>query len=960
MDAQGALDSVLGRLTTVLVNEAQLLGGVRADVEFIKDEMECMNSLLLQLTEAQHRNHQVRTWMKQVVGLTRDCGGNVELYIHSVGGATAGEGLVRYLCRIPRFLRTILVRHRIASRIKELKIRARDVGERRQRYGITVPDGLPDQHRFINDKPTPVRGGVEEEEDLRRRELLYGEPPDTIEEGTKRVLGWLSKVLAKPNYYDVGNTITSKCHPPDGVKRRVSYISIVGRGAVGKTAIARRVYHHPSIVSSFQHRAWVNFGGADRDHHEIWEEIREQTLVPPEMDTTTYVETEERDSVHPRGKRHLIVLDGLRKRDTFFEKNWIEWCPSGSTIICTTGEVAERGHGKMGVRKYSCVHKYYEFSVHREETRPRFYRRRALALANCPLEPMDEVLDECYPDAFALQMFLHLLYINPNRTEREFNSLRELLRRNRQYCQLAKTMCMFCYNELPINYKSCLLYLSIFPQDHIIRRTCLLRRWIAEGLVAERSTTAREEDQVRHGIRSLEDQAECIFDALVARGFVRPEETSTSGKIKSCTVYHIVHEFITTDVSLVEICLPSHLAHRVSINNGIPLHEASSSNQRSDVTQTILEHMPQSPQWQLLKVLDLEGCTGLKKKHLKNICKILLLKYLSLRNTDATELPKQIKKLQCLETLDIRQTAIQAFSNKSVEFPMLKYFLAGQVISRNNNTSDRFQESLTAVHLPSGIRRMNKLEVMSHVEVSSNVDDLIGIGQLLQLRKLGVVLHGRTRALDILFQQIEKLHSCLRSMSIRMINQQIRNESSPDDVAMPSLANPPKLLESLNISGIASGLPSWIAGLNQLSKITLRGTCLGADDIHVLGKLKMLRCLRLRQKSYTESKLSFKVDEFQRLRFLIIEGTDITNITFDAGEAPKLEMIIWSFSTLEALSGVSHLPKLKKLELNGDGNLDPVKAEIEMHPNHPELKHNPQTQRHEDGTVVGASSSQAP
>lgn len=91
MDAQGALDSLLGRLTSILVEEAQLLGRVRGDVEFIKDEIECMNSLLLQLTEAQHRNHQVRTWMKQVVGLTRDCGGNVELYIHYVGGATGGR-----------------------------------------------------------------------------------------------------------------------------------------------------------------------------------------------------------------------------------------------------------------------------------------------------------------------------------------------------------------------------------------------------------------------------------------------------------------------------------------------------------------------------------------------------------------------------------------------------------------------------------------------------------------------------------------------------------------------------------------------------------------------------------------------------------------------------------------------------------------------------------------------------
>ncbi|KAF8665971.1 hypothetical protein HU200_054059 [Digitaria exilis] len=349
--------------------------------------------------------------------------------------------------------------------------------------------------------------------------------------------------------------------------------------------------------------------------------------------------------------------------------------------------------------------------------------------------------------------------------------------------------------------------------------------------------------------------------------------------------------------------------------------------------------MPRSPQWQLLKVLDLEGCTGLKKRHLKNICKILLLRYLSLKNTDVTKLPKQIEKLQCLEILDIRQTEIRVVSTKSsFMLPRLKYFLAGHRISPDSR-SDRFQESFETVRLPGGIRRMKRLEVLSHVEVSNNVADLIDIGQLMRLRKLGVVLHNTKGVLNLLFQQIEKLHGCLRSLSVR-INQQTSSESSPDSEVVPALVNPPKLLESVSIYGIKTGLPNWVADLDQLSKITLQDTFLGEDSIHILGKLRMLRCIKLLHKSYSESKLCFKLQEFQRLRFLVIEGTDISTVSFDNGTAPKLEMIVWSFSTLEALSGVNHLPKLKKLELNGECNLDPVKEAIEKHPNRPKLNHN--------------------
>ena len=63
------MNSLLGRLTSVLLDEAQLLGGFRGDVEFIRDEMETMNALLRHLMEAQHHNHLVQAWMKQVVGL---------------------------------------------------------------------------------------------------------------------------------------------------------------------------------------------------------------------------------------------------------------------------------------------------------------------------------------------------------------------------------------------------------------------------------------------------------------------------------------------------------------------------------------------------------------------------------------------------------------------------------------------------------------------------------------------------------------------------------------------------------------------------------------------------------------------------------------------------------------------------------------------------------------------------
>lgn len=60
----------------------------------------------------------------------------------------------------------------------------------------------------------------------------------------------------------------------------------------------------------------------------------------------------------------------------------------------------------------------------------------------------------------------------------------------------------------------------------------------------------------------------------------------------------------------------------------------------------------------LMRVLDLDGCYGLDETVLGNICNLVFLKYLKLRQPSVKELPKEMENLKHLQTLDTGDTEI--------------------------------------------------------------------------------------------------------------------------------------------------------------------------------------------------------------------------------------------------------------------------------------------------------------
>lgn len=219
---------------------------------------------------------------------------------------------------------------------------------------------------------------------------------------------------------------------------------------------------------------------------------------------------------------------------------------------------------------------------------------------------------------------------------------------------------------------------------------------------------------------------------------------------------------------------------------------------------------------------------------------------------------------------------------------------------------------------------MVNMEVLSNVKARHS-HDLKDIGKLWQLRKLGVVIKDQDRHLRHLLRTISDLHECLRSLSITTLAEPAPHESTPSSAELPShissrLRHHPKILESLSISGttlMGHLLPVITKdGNTRLAKVNLSSTRLNQDDLNILAKLPMLRCLRLRNIACTDSMLTFKQGEFICLRYLLVEGSHLINIRFEDRAACELVKMVLSFTSTGSVSRVDRLPKLEELELH--------------------------------------------
>lgn len=513
------------------------------------------------------------------------------------------------------------------------------------------------------------------------------------------------------------------------------------------------------------------------------------------------------------------------------------------------------------------------------------------------------------------------------------------------------------YCDLPSQLKTCLLYLSIFPEDHVIERDDLIRRWIAEGFV-----------HAKHDI-TLFQLGESYFKELINRNLIQPRHVGTHGRWQDCKVHDMVLEFITslsieenfvtivnnTSTTVKPTSLPSKI-RRLSIQGNMEKHAIHHA------TKEVLSHVRSLTvfckatdlnmtlsNFQLLHVLELKDCCSY---NIKGIGSLPHLRYLRLSSTHFIELPDETGNLQLLQTLDLKQAIVKELPSTLIKLR--------QLVCLHVNTLTK---------LPDGIGGMKSLEVLSEIDVSKYPNLLTELSNLSNLRVLQM-------SLLTWHESYEKpLLECLCNLKKLQTLSIFTSSVSLDFLSAADFSfSPPQLLRRFSacvpgyhenlfeqcpqVINPFSTLPRWInSSLRYLSDLSIMVSKLSQEDLEILKDLPTLYSLDLHVAEGTREKLMINSSTGE-LAFRCLAKFKFTSsamvLVFKRGAMQRLQVLLLSFRLKETKSvlacfqhGFENLTSLKAVDVAINCHSaflwevkaaeDAIKNAINLNPNHPTL-----------------------
>ncbi|XP_062211497.1 disease resistance protein RGA5-like [Phragmites australis] len=931
----GAMGILPSKLLELLKEEYKLQKGVRAEVKSLSRELESIHAALRKVVAVpwDQLDEQVKVWAREVREASYDLEDVLDTFLVRIEGREPADPsrLKRAMKKMGDLFSKVKARHDIADAIEDIKKQLQEVAERRARYKVDDLVARPATAASVDPRISAL---------YTKASVLVG-----IDERRDALIEMLS----------VGED--------DRSDKEMKIISIVGFGGLGKTTLAKAVYD--KVQPQFDCSAFVPVG-RNPDPRKVLRDIlidlidnkTANTIIDHDKKKYTGVdlmELDERQLINKlreflEVKRYFIVVDDIWEtsiwgmiNNAFVDSN------CGGRIIATTRnsqvsmEIGEEVYRLEELSDTNSKKLFYTKIFGGEEKRP---------YSDELDEVSGKIIQKCGGVPLAIITIASVLATKPIKDwSMVYNSIGFGHSDNTQVKDTMKIL-SFSYYDLPCYLRTCLLYLSVFPEDHTIGKSGLILRWIAEGLVHEEKG------------KDIFEVGDSYFNELINRSLVIPIEEKGSGLLFGCRVHDMVLHLIR-DLSSEENFVVVLDSEQLSLAQGnarrLALQLLNFETFKKLVNLSV-EHSPQKvnykamPQvrsfnallcvpniippvcsFQVLRVLVLEYCFGMEDYPLEHIAKLLHLRYFGLSHTPTRKLPKEIGRLRFLQTLLLDDTGIK-------ELPASVRLLTQLIclrVDEKTRVPDWIGELTSLVELEMCHGADNKCSTRWFVKELGNLTNL-------RVLKTGINLQHEEQGRDLLesLRNLHKIHAIAISFPEAFLQM--------DVVMEPSFALSSSLSVLILLNMKFSRLPAWINAqdLPNLCQLKVVVSDVEEQDLGILGMFRELRELGLLIIRVRRLKLTVcGRGGFENLRFF-----DVTvPLQFVQGAMPRLEYINFSIPVIELNDanigldfGLENLSSLQSVKASIDC-VDACPTEVEeaeaalrhavdIHPNHPTLE----------------------
>ncbi|CAL5334303.1 unnamed protein product [Camellia sinensis] len=649
-------------------------------------------------------------------------------------------------------------------------------------------------------------------------------------------------------------------------EKSLRVISLVGKKAVGKTALARKVYNRLDVRQFFECRVWLHVPKDIKCKDLLIVLLKQIPMgVLKGVDLMSVDELSALLFQTLMEFRFLIVLDDVSSFDV-----WLMLaCPfadaaNGSRVILTTSDSkiasdVDPWSPPLKLKPFTDDELSWKLFLNKCRVGRHYHTDAHHQLNSYKVK----ILKICggLPPAIVLLGRL-LSTIQSNELFRVIDSL--LVDLDKLDQSPLSNIIALCFRELRSELKLCFLYLALFPKEYEISVRRLLQLWIAQGFVKMSST------------RQPEDIAGKYLKELVHRNMIEIATRKEDGRHKTCRMPSFLHDFFfqkSEDIGFIHAyhcranCTP--IDSTAELNTDSPANQpntdssaqnnidlpaqpnnvcssdvcfkaqtrGTSNETINELLKTIIDRRG-SRGFVLTKVLDLEGAHR-PLLHAKLGKFLSNLRYISLRWTGIDSCPKSIGDLPCLETLDLKYTNITNLSSSIWKAKNLRHLLMNEVSIPKPSSSKQSSTS------------MSNIQTLTGLHIGFEDPKEYGLNRFTSLRKLGLTCQS-TSSVEKTWDCISQLNK-LQTFKLRSRDHQF---GQPSELVIPDNPTTHPSLSNLYLFGVFGMFE--VRNLPQnLKTLTLSMSKIEEDPMPELGEfLPQLNILRLFADSFVGEKMN--------------------------------------------------------------------------------------------------------